>query len=178
MLTLRRKASDTHPFIPLSGITPNARQELRRPSLAQAPGRPAMVVSALQVQGRVPVTILHPDAALNAGSYLALIATAREVYQLGARDVVLDMRDMPAISSSGLVALYSAAVVLRGEEPPDPEAGWPTFHAMASELESGSQQPHFKLLGPQPRVKQALEQVGFGNFVEIHDDLEKAVASF
>jgi anti-anti-sigma regulatory factor len=178
MLTLRRKVSDTHPIIPLSGVTPYARKELRPSSRVQAPSRPGMVVSAVQVQGRVPVTILHPDAALNAASHLDLVAKAREVYQVGTRDVVLDMRDVPAISSSGLAALYSAAVVLRGEEPPDPEAGWATFHTMARELESGSQQPHFKLLGPQPKVKQALEQVGFENFLEIHDDLERAVASF
>jgi anti-anti-sigma regulatory factor len=178
MLTLRRKASDTHPFIPLSGATPYVQKELRRPSRAQALGQPGLVISVLQVQGRVPVTILHPNAPLNAGSYLDLIAKAREVYQVGSRDVVLDMRDVPAISSSGLVALYSAAVVLRGEEPLDAEAGWSTFHAMARELECGSQQPHFKLLGPQPQVKQALEQVGFENFLEIHDDLDRAVASF
>ena len=178
MLTLRRKASDTHPFIPLSGIAPYAQEEPRRSSRVQAHSRPGMVVSAVQVRGRVPVTILHPDAALNAGNYLDLVAKAREIFQVGARDVVLDMRDVPAISSSGLAALYSAAVVLRGEEPPDPEAGWATFHAMARELESGSQQPHFKLLGPQPKVKQALQQVGFENFLEIYEDLERAVASF
>ncbi len=68
--------------------------------------------------------------------------------------------------------------MLRGEEPPDLEAGWAAFHAMARELESGPQQPHFKLLGPQPKVKQALDQVGFENFLEIHDNLERAVASF
>ena len=178
MLTLRRKVSDTHPIIPLSGVTPSVQKELRRSSQAQVLSRPGMTVNVVQVQGRVPVTILHPNAALNAGSYLDLIAKAREVYQTGTRDVVLDMRDVPAISSSGLAALYSAAVVLRGEEPPDFEMGWATFHAMARELESGSQQPHFKLLGPQPKVKQALEQVGFENFLEIHDDLGRAVASF
>ena len=178
MLTLGRKTSDTHPLIPLSGVKPSVQKELSRSSRVQAPGRPGLVVSAVQVRGRVPVTILHPDAALNAGSYLDLIAKAREVYQVGTRDVVLDLRDVPAISNSGLAALYSAAVVLRGEEPPDPEAGWATFHAMARELESGLQQPHFKLLGPQPTVKQALERVGFENFLEIHDDLERAVASF
>ncbi len=178
MLTLRRKASDTHPFIPLGGVAPYAQKEPRRSSPAQALSRPGMVISVAQVRGRVPVTILHPDAALNAGNYLDLVAKAKEVYQVGIRDVVLDMRDVPAISSSGLTALYSAAVVLRGEEPPDPEMGWATFHAMARELESGSQQPHFKLLGPQPQVKQALEQVGFENFLEIHDDLQTAVASF
>ena len=178
MLTLNRKVSDTHPFVPLSGVASYAQKGLRRHGQAQDPGRPGMAVSVFQIRGRVPVTVLHPDAALNAGSYLDLIARAREVYQVGIRDVVLDMRDVPAISSSGLAALYSVAVVLRGEEPPDPEAGWTTLHVMARELESGSQQPHFKLLGPQPQVKQVLEQVGFRDFLEIHDDLEMAVASF
>jgi anti-anti-sigma regulatory factor len=182
MLTLKRKVSDTRPLMPLSGITGYAQPGIRRSSRTQVgrsmPGQTGIAVSVLQVQGRAPVTVLHPDAALNAGSYLDLIAKAREVYQVGTRDVVLDMRDVPAISSSGLAALYSAAVVLRGEEPPDPEAGWNTLHTMAHELESGSHQPHFKLLGPQPQVKQVLERAGFRNFLEIHDDLEAAVASF
>ncbi len=178
MLTLRRKAPHIRSTIPLSAAAPYTQKEYRQSSLAQASRQPGMAVGAVQVQGRVPVTILHPSAALDAGSYLDLIAKAREVYQSGARDVVLDMRHVPTISSSGLAALYSVAVVLRGDEPPDLEAGWSTFHAMARELESGPQQLHFKLLGPQPKVKQALDQVGFENFLEIHDDLERAVASF
>ena len=180
MLTLKRKVSKGHPFMPLNGAY--LQKRLRRTSQAQegrsVSGQPGMAIKVLQALGRVPVTILHPEAALDAGTYLDLISKAREVYQGGVRNVVLDMGDVSSISSSGLAALYSAAVLLRGEEPPDPEAGWSAFHAMAHELESGLLQEHLKLLGPQPEVRQALERVGFGNFLEIHDDLVTAVASF
>jgi anti-anti-sigma regulatory factor len=39
-------------------------------------------------------------------------------------------------------------------------------------------QPHFKLFGPQPRVDKVLKMVGFDRFLEIHTNLETAVASF
>ncbi len=48
---------------------------------------------------------------------------------------------------------------------------------MHRDRESGMQ-PHFKLLSPQPRVEKILEMVGFDRFLEIHTDLETAVASF
>jgi hypothetical protein len=81
------------------------------------------------------------------------------------------------MSSSGIIALQSIGALLRGENPPDPEGGWGAFRAVHRDRESGLQ-PHFKLLSPQPRVGEILEMVGFDRFLEIHTDLETAVASF
>jgi len=55
------------------------------------------------------------------------------------------------MSSSGLVALHSIAVMLRGEKPPDLGSGWGTFRAVDRDKDLGLQ-PHFKLLNPQPDV--------------------------
>ena len=130
-----------------------------------------------QAQARVPVTVLQPHGDLDASNFRDLIATAKEVYDGGARDIILDLSDTPYMSSSGLVALHSIAVMLRGEKPPDLESGWGAFRAIDRDRDSGLQQ-HFKLLNPQPDVDKVLEMAGFKRFLEVFTNLETAVASF
>ncbi len=136
-----------------------------------------MNVTATQAEGRVPVTILHIGGDLDASNFKDLIAAAQTAYDGGARDFLLDLSDTPYMSSSGLVALQSIAALTRGENPPDPGAGWSAFHAIDRDREGGLQS-HFKLLNPQPRVDRVLEMTGFKRFLEIHPNLEAAVASF
>lgn len=136
-----------------------------------------MNVTVSQAHGRVLVTILSPHGAVDASSYQNLISEAQAAYDAGARDILLDLSDVSYISSAGLVALQSIAALLRGETPPDPEAGWDAFRAMGRDRDSGLQ-THLKLYGLQPRVERVLEMVGFDRFLEIHTDLETAVASF
>lgn len=136
-----------------------------------------MNVTVSQVQGRVPVTILHVHGELDASNYRDLIAAAEEAIRGGAQDVLLDLGDAPYMSSSGLVALQSIAAMLRGEAAPDLDAGWAAFRALERDRETGLQS-HFKLLNPQPRVVRVLEIVGLLRFLEVYTDLDEAVASF
>lgn len=129
------------------------------------------------VQGRVPVTVLHLRGDLDASNYEALIAEVQTAHDSGARDVLLDLSQVRYISSSGLVALQSIAALLRGEEAPDTSQGWGALRAVSRDREAGLQQ-HFKLLNPQPRVRQVLVTVGFERFLQTFDDFEEAVASF
>ena len=128
-------------------------------------------------EGRVPVTILRPCGELDASNYQALIAEAQKLLDAGARDVLLDLGEVPFMSSSGLVALQSIAALLRGGELPDPESGWAAFRSIHRDRDSGFQL-HFKLLNPQPRVDRVLETVGFKRFIEVFSDVETAVASY
>ncbi len=134
-------------------------------------------IATTEFQGRTPVTVIQPHGALDSFRYHELIDQARKVYEEGGRYIVLDMSDVPAIGMSGLFALYSVAVLLRGEEPPDPAAGWQAYHTMAHGLEGGMGR-HLKLLNPPPRVDLTLERAGFKSFLEIHPNLEAAIASF
>jgi anti-anti-sigma regulatory factor len=136
-----------------------------------------MNITIDQAEDRVPVTILGLHGELDASNYQEVIAKAREVYDAGARHILLDMSDVPFMASSGLVALHSIAVLLRGEEPPDPESGWGAFHAIDRDRDAGLQQ-HIKLLNPQPEVDRVLEMSGLKEFFEVHTNQETAVASF
>jgi anti-anti-sigma regulatory factor len=136
-----------------------------------------MNITVEQAQGTVPVAILSLQGDLDASNYQALIAKAQELYSAGMRYLLLDMRQVPFMGSSGLVALHSIAVLMRGERPPDPEAGWDAIHAIDRDRESGMQK-HVKLLGPQPQVERVLDRTGLKQFLEIHTEREAAVASF
>jgi anti-anti-sigma regulatory factor len=130
-----------------------------------------------QAQGRVPVTILSIHGALDASNYEDVIAQSRELYNTGTRYLLIDMGDITFMSSSGLVALHSIALLLGGEQPPDPEMGWQAFHTISHDRDAGAQ-AHVKLLNPQPKVKQTLQMTGMDEYFEIHTDLQTAVASF
>jgi anti-anti-sigma regulatory factor len=96
---------------------------------------------------------------------------------MGTRLLLIDLSAVTFLSSSGLVALHSAALIMSGQKPPDPEAGWSTFHTMASDIERGPSTT-CKLLCPQPRVRKSLDVTGFNAFLPIFTDLDEALASF
>lgn len=136
-----------------------------------------MNISVSQVQGNVPVTVIKLDGQLDGQNYQDLITKAQEVYKAGARDLLLDLSDLTYISSAGLVALHSTALLLRGEELPDTEHGWGAYRSMGRTSQGGPQQ-HVKLLNPREEVRSVLDMVGFVNVFEIFSDLDEAVNSF
>jgi anti-anti-sigma regulatory factor len=125
-----------------------------------------------------PTTIiLDLDGELDASNYLDVIDRVRQLYNGGARQLVIDLSDLTFLSSSGLVSLHSSALVMRGEEPPSPDLGWSAFHAIASDVDQGFE-TCCKLVNPQGRVRKTLEMTGFNTFLEIFDDTDAAVRSF
>jgi anti-anti-sigma regulatory factor len=136
-----------------------------------------MNISVEEVERRVPVTILGVQGDVDASSYQALIARARELHAGGARHILVDLSQVPFMGSSGLVALHSIAVLLRGEQPVDSQAGWQAYHDLSHDAESGTQHA-VKLLNPQPSVARVLATSGMDRFFEVHTDRETALASF
>jgi len=138
-----------------------------------------MDISAKHVQAKVPVSIMKLDGELDARRYMDVIVEAKKLYDEGTRDLLIDMKDVSFMASSGLVALHSIALIMRGEQPPDPKAGWSTFrtdHVQAGhEIEH---EKHCKLLSPQPRVDGTLALAGFKEIFDIFDDAEEALGSF
>jgi anti-anti-sigma regulatory factor len=137
-----------------------------------------MNITMSQATGQVPVTILMLEGDLDGSNYQELIAKAREVHQAGAQHLIIDMSKTPYMSSAGLVALHSIALLLEGKEPPDPEHGWNAYHAMAQDREAGLGKVPVKLLNPQPKVARTLQISGMDAFFEIHSEVNAAVAAF
>jgi len=136
-----------------------------------------MNISVSQVQGKVPVTVVKLEGQLDGQTYQDLINKAREAYKAGWRDFLVDMSDLTYISSAGLVALHSVALLAKGEELPDTDEGWAAYRSMGRSKEAGIQE-HMKLLNPRPEVLSVLEMVGFSTVFKIFSDLDEAVKSF
>jgi anti-anti-sigma regulatory factor len=128
-------------------------------------------------QGKVPVSVVHPEGDLDASNYRELIDRVEELIKNGAKDFLIDLSDVPFMSSAGLVALHSLAITLRGEHPVDPQSGWAALKSMDRSKSTGLQK-HIKLLAPQKYVEETFDKAGFSQFLETFSDRAAAVASF
>jgi anti-anti-sigma regulatory factor len=136
-----------------------------------------MEISVSKQTGRVDVTILSLNGQLDGQSYQELIQQGRGLYDAGARNFLLDLGGLTYISSAGLVALHTLALLLRGESLPVTEDGWASMKAVKKDV-GGKREEHLKLLNLQPEVRNVLEMVGFDRAFEMYSNLEEAVGSF
>ena len=135
-----------------------------------------MNITTSNAVGRVKVTIIGLDGQLDGQTYQELIDKAKGLFEAGARDFVIDMSNLTYISSAGLVALHSVALLAKGEELPSTESGWSAYRSIKNS--AASVQEHIKLLNPQDSVKSVLEMVGFDRVFSVFTDLDEAVKSF
>lgn len=136
-----------------------------------------MEIIVTEAQGRVPVTILHLAGRIDSSNYQAVFDKAKELYDAGARDLLLDLSDVAFISSAGIVSLHRLALLFRGEKVEEEEGGWSAIHALDRDQGSGTQQ-HVKLFNPRLDVEHTLDLVGFTRYFDIFSDLNQAVSAF
>lgn len=130
---------------------------------------------SLSKQGKV--TILHIAGDVDASNYTNVIDKAQQLYDEGARDLLIDLDKVPYISSAGLMALHSVAQIFAGQSMQAKDGRRPSFRAINPQQDV-SARAHVKLLSPQPSVMQVLDVVGLSAFFEMFSDLETAVTSF
>ena len=132
-----------------------------------------MDIQVSQQAGRVPVTIIRVKGSVDASTYEAFQAAGEKVFHDGGRHVLIDLSEVSYISSAGFRAISQIFKLLRDELPPEAAA------RMNQGLRDGSyKSPNLKLHGPNPRVAEALRLAGFDTFLEVHQNLDEAVASF
>lgn len=136
-----------------------------------------MEISTSVEHGSVPVTILRPEGRVDGQNYRELIARVGELYKSGVRDVLLDMSEVTYVSSAGLVALHTIALLLEGAPLPDLENGWHVLKRTSRASEAGIQK-HLKLLNVRPEVHSVLDMAGFTAFLDAFDDKEAALQAF
>ncbi len=100
---------------------------------------------------------------------MQVVDKAREIYQNPARNLVIDLSEVPNISTTGLVAIHKIALIY---------SGVPEEKAHPDLTHSSTARKHVKLLNPQPAVDQALETAGLKLFFKVFHDLESALNSF
>jgi len=134
-------------------------------------------ITISQIQDPHPVTVLHLAGVLDGKTFENLIDEASRQYEAGARDLVLDLSHLTYISSAGLSALHTVALLFRGQKPGDRSNGWASFHIMDNDRSNGPQE-HVKLLNPDKDVQKILDLVGFNALFDTFTTIHQAVASF
>lgn len=129
-----------------------------------------MEITTSQDTNNATVTIFHLKGDLTAEE--PLLGEAQAAFQAGARNMVLDLSNVPFISSAGLRVIHSIYMLLRGADPVDDESA-------ARGIARGTyKSPHLKLVKPSKNALKVLSMAGYDMFLEIHDNQKTAVASF
>jgi hypothetical protein len=121
--------------------------------------------------GRVPVTVFRVEGEVT--EWESLPTRAREAFDAGTRNLLLDLSDVPYMASAGLRALHAIFTLLRTDAPSESDA------TMFKGIAAGTfKSPHLKLLRPSRQVLEVLNATGYDMFLEIHRDYNAALASF
>lgn len=113
------------------------------------------LVKISQVQGRVPVTIFQLQDRVNLGNFAELEETAKEAYNDGTRNLVLDLSQTVSLTSIGIRAIV-------------------VIHKMLS-TDGGK---HLKIANPMQYIREMLDIAGVTQYIEIYDSVDEAVASY
>ena len=113
------------------------------------------LVKITDVEGRVPITVFQLQDRVNLGNFSELEQTAKDAYEAGMRDLVIDLSQTPSLTSIGIRAIV---VIHR--------------------LLSADKGKHLKLAGAIVPIREMLGIAGITQFIEIYDSVDEAVASF
>lgn len=122
------------------------------------------------------VAVVSLDGELDASNYQELIARGRQLYADGARRLVLDLAHLAYMSSSGIVAFHSLALIFRGQQPPDPEAGWAAFHAVSADAATAGAADQVRIAAPGPAIASNLARTGLDRILPVYPDRGAALA--
>jgi anti-anti-sigma regulatory factor len=113
---------------------------------------------------------------LDGSNFEEVIEAGRAARDGGARRIVLDLAGLTYMGSSGLVAIHSIALLLRGQEPTSPEDGWQALHDLGAATGAGVDQS-LALAGPPPSIERVLDRSGMLGLFAVHADRATAVAA-
>jgi anti-anti-sigma factor len=120
-------------------------------------------------QARQLVAIMRPQGDIDASNFVQIVDKAREIYENSARNLILDLSEVPNITSTGLAAIHKIALLYSGVAE---EKAHPDF------THNSNARKFVKLLSPQPAVDKSLETAGMKLFFKVFHDLESALNSF
>lgn len=128
-----------------------------------------MEITVNFLQASEPVAIMHLQGGIDASNFVQIVDKAQEIYQNSARHLILDLSDVPSISTTGLAAIHTIALLYSGVPDPRKEPNL-TLNSNARK--------YVKLLSPQPEVEKTLETAGLKLFFKVFRDLDSALQSF
>jgi anti-anti-sigma factor len=132
-----------------------------------------MNITVSHEQGRVPVTVLHIDGDVDSSNYEQLDQVADTQIKAGTQYILVDLTEVGFISSAGFRSFTKIFKGLRSQSMDESD------QEMHKGINSGVyKSPYFKLFKPSRLVAETLKIAGFDMILEVHDNLNAAIASF
>jgi len=123
---------------------------------------------------QVPVTVLHVDGNIDSSSYEDFRKKAQDVIDRGARHIIVDLSHAPYVSSAGLRVLHDMFNQLRAHDP-NRMSDQEVRQGISAGTYKSSQ---LKLVNLSNETKTVFQMSGFDMFIDVYDDMEKALGSF
>lgn len=132
-----------------------------------------MEIKVSTENGRVPVTLMHIDGNLDAASYKEFETQAEELIKGGTRYILIDLAHAPFVSSAGFRAIHQIFKDLNATHSRQSE------EEIKQGISEGSyKSPYLKLANLSTDTKAVFTTTGFDMYLECHDDVKTAIASF
>ena len=126
-------------------------------------------ITASQIQGEIPITILHLNGHLHGDTESELIDRARQAQEDGSKYLLLDLSGVEILTSAGLRAIHNIFNLFTPQSDRD---------LIRQHGEEPYKSPYFKLVCPNPNVYYVLNIAGFLQNLLIFTDMDEAVNSF
>jgi anti-anti-sigma regulatory factor len=123
-------------------------------------------------QGKEPIAVMKLVGEINATNFMEVVDKAQEIFKNPARNLIIDLSEVPSISSTGQVAIHKVALIYSGVPQNVEEGENPDF------THNSNARKYVKLLNPQPEVDTALTKAGMKLFFKVFNDLDSAIKSF
>lgn len=122
-------------------------------------------------QASEAVAVMELNGDVNASNFMEIVDKAREIYKNPARYLVIDLSNVPSISSTGMVALHKISLIYSGVSQDVEEGQNPDF------THSNKARKFVKLINPQPDVDKELEKAGMKLFFKFFDSIDSVLKS-
>jgi anti-anti-sigma regulatory factor len=126
-------------------------------------------------QANEPVAVMNVKGNVDASNYIEIVNKAQEIYNNPVRNLIMDLSEVPFISSAGLVAIHKIALIYSGGKQEVEQEGKETRPDFTH---NANARKRVKLLNPQPDVDKTLETTGLKLFFKVFDNLDTALKSF
>jgi len=114
------------------------------------------VVETSQVNGHVPVTIFRLRERIHLENFSELENMAKDSYEAGTRNLVIDLEQSNSLTSIGLRALV-------------------VIHKIMAKDDTTRR---LRVAGATSMIQEIMEVTGIAEFIDIYDTVNEAVASF
>jgi anti-anti-sigma factor len=128
-----------------------------------------LTINVSQVQDPVQVTIFHLSGHLHGETELQLADQARQAYESGARNLLLDLSGLEVLTSAGLRAILNTFKLFTPKTDRD---------MIRQHGDEPYKSPYFKMVCPNPQIYYVLNISGFLQNILIYNDIDEAIASF